>query len=262
VETIEAARRAAERRAREAGEPIRYPTFEEMRAEDREERRIAWNLRRASASPVDETGSFDPFDDGPDGPLVVPGSYRVTLGRVEDGTVTQLTQEGVEFQVVPLNNATLATDDRDALLAFQMEADALMARVRVTTQQMQDIAKRLVDVKTAIQRSPNLPLSALEEARALEYRAADLQIELSGDRSVAARQFETPPSISGRVSTALYSSFDATSAPTGQQREQIAIAERDLDDLQPRIDALAGDVVALEDRLRGLGAPLLPRGGD
>jgi hypothetical protein len=289
VETIEEARRAAERESRQAGEPIEYPSFDEMRAEDREEspyllftitdadgnvvrrlpardgtgiQRVAWNLRHTSATPIDETGDFDPFDDGPDGPFVAPGTYQITLSRVVDGAVTELTQEPVAFQVVPLNNATLATDDREALVAFQLEADALMARVRVAMRQMQKITKRLVDVKTAIQRTPGLPLSALEEARQLEYRAADLGIELNGDPSVAARQFETPPSISGRVSTALYSSFDATSAPTGQQREQIAIAEGDLDELQPRIDALERDVAALENRLRGLGAPLLPGGGD
>ncbi len=288
VETIEEARRAAEREAREAGEPIEYPSFEEMRAEDREEvpyllftitdedgnvvrrlpardgtgiRRIAWNLRHTSAAPVDETGSFDPFDDGPEGPLVAPGTYGVTLSRVVDGTPTQLTQEPVEFRVVPLNNATLATDDREALVAFQKEADALMARVRVTMQQMQDAAKRLVDIKTAVQRSPALPLSALEEARELEYRAADLGLALAGDRSVAARQFETPPTISRRVSSALYSSFNATSAPTGQQREQLAIAARDLNALQSQLDALVVDVQAMEDRLRRMGAPLLPGGG-
>lgn len=289
VETIEETRRAAEREAREAGEPIEYPSFDEMRAEDREEgpyllftiadeegnvvrrlpardgtgiRRIAWNLRHTSPALIDESGRFDPLDEGPDGPLVVPGTYRVALSRVVDGTPTQLTEEPVAFQVVNLNNATLATDDREALLAFQKEADALMARVRLATWQMQNVTKRLVDAKTAIQRTPGLPLSALEEARALEYRAEDLDIELSGDGSVASRQFETPPTIGRRVSSALYSSFNATSAPTGQQREQIAIAERDLADLQPRIDALVRDLAALEDRLRGLGAPLLPRGGD
>lgn len=288
VQTMEEARRAAEREAREAGEPIEYPSFEEMRAEDLEEgpyllftitdddgeivrripardgtgiRRIAWDLRYPSTSPVDEAGDFDPYDEGPDGPFVAPGTYNVTLTRVVDGVPTALVSDPVAFDVVPLNNATLATDDRDALLAFQLEADALMAQVRTASELMEDMDERLVDLKTAIQRSPLLPLSALEEARQLQLRAAELRIELVGDRSVARRQFETPPSISERVGGVLYSSFNATSAPTGQQREQLRIAEEDLAKLRPRIQALLEEVDALEDRLRDLGAPLLPEEG-
>ena len=77
----------------------------------------------------------------------------------------------------------------------------------------------------------------------------------------AQRQFETPPSVSSRVSTVLYSSFNATSAPTGQQREQLGIAESDFREVQPVMGALIRELEALEDRIRGVGGPLLPVGG-
>ncbi|MFO8174001.1 MAG: hypothetical protein R6T96_06925, partial [Longimicrobiales bacterium] len=285
VETMEQARRAAEREAVQAGEPVEYPSFEEMRAEDLEEgpyllftitdqegevvrhipardgtgiQRIAWDLRHPSTSPVGEIGNFNPYDEGPDGPYVAPGTYQVTLSRVVDGVPGELVSQPVAFQVVPLNNATLATGDRKALLAFQMEADALMAQVRTASEQMRDIDRRLTTVKTAIQRSTRVPVTTLEEARDLEMRAAELRIELVGDRSVASRQFETPPSISDRIGGVLYSSFGATSAPTGQQREQLRIAEQAFADLGPRIQGLLEDLGALERRLREMGAPLLP----
>jgi len=289
VETLEEARRAAEREAVQAGEPVEYPPFEEMRAEDLEDepyllftitddegemvrripardgagiRRIVWDLRHPSSSPVGEGADFNPYSEGPDGPYVAPGTYQVTLSRVVNGEASELVGDPVAFQVVPLNNATLATDDRDALLAFQMEADALMALVRTASEQMQDIRGRLGTLKTAIQRSPKLPITALEEARELEVRAAELRIELVGDRSVAARQFETPPSISERIGGVLYSSFGATSAPTGQQREQLRIAEEDFAQLRPRIQGLLEDLGALEQRMREMGGPLLPGGGN
>jgi hypothetical protein len=62
------------------------------------------------------------------------------------------------------------------------------------------------------------------------------------------------------VGSALRSSFNATSAPTGQQREQLAIAAGDLEELRPRIDALLAEMAALEDRLREMGALLMPGG--
>ena len=289
AQTMEEARRAAERQAVEAGEPVEYPSFQEMRAEDLEDqpyllftitdddgeivrrvpardgtgiRRIAWDLRYPSSSPVGEGTDFNPHSEGPDGPYVAPGTYRITLSRVVNGETSELVGDPVAFQVVPLNNATLATGDRDALLAFQMEADALMAQVRTASEQMRDLDRRLGTLKTAIQRSPKLPITALEEARELELRAAELRIELVGDRSVAAREFETPPSISDRIGGVLYSSFSATSAPTGQQREQLRIAEEDFAHLRPRIQALLEDLGALEQRLRNMGGPLLPGGGN
>jgi hypothetical protein len=77
----------------------------------------------------------------------------------------------------------------------------------------------------------------------------------------AQRPFETPPSVSSRVSTVPYSSFNATSAPTRQQREQHGIAESDFREIQPVVEALIRELAALEDRIRGMGGPLLPRGG-
>mgnify|MGYP000237613532 CR=1 FL=1 len=153
------------------------------------------------------------------------------------------------------------SEDRDALLSFQMEADALMAQVRTASEQMEDIEERLSTLKTAIQRSPGVPLTALAEARDLELQAAELRIVLTGDASVARRQFETPPSISDRVGGVLYSSFNATSAPTGQQREQLRIAEEDLAELRPQIQSLQEEVAALENRIRELGGLLPPGGG-
>jgi photosystem II stability/assembly factor-like uncharacterized protein len=144
VQTREKRRQEVEKEAREAGDPINYPSFEAMRAEDDEEdpyllftvtdeegnvvrrlradpkkgiQRIAWDLRYPASTPVDLSapGPDNPFSDPDVGPLAVPGTYSVSLSSVVDGVPTPLA-DGVPFQVAPLNNATLATDDRAALL--------------------------------------------------------------------------------------------------------------------------------------------------
>ncbi|MFO7893118.1 MAG: hypothetical protein R6U63_05255 [Longimicrobiales bacterium] len=281
IRTIEQERKAAEREAREAGEPVQYPTFEEMRAEDREQapyllftitdadgevvrrlttrpgtgiQRITWDLRYAPVGPI-TGGRFNPFADGGYAPLVAPGTYNVSMAKVVDGVPSQLV-EPVPFQVVPLNNATLATDDRDALVAFQQEAADLMSEVRTAMVQLGEVEERLANAKTAVHQA-GLPVELLAEARALEERLAELEIPLQGDPSVARRQFETPPSISSRVSRVLYSTFNATSAPTGMQRRQLQIAEEDFSELRPEVETLLEDVAVLEARLRELGAPYL-----
>jgi photosystem II stability/assembly factor-like uncharacterized protein len=279
IRTIEQQRQAAERDAREAGDPVRYPSFEEMRAEDREEdpyllftiakpdgevvrrlttrpgsgiNRIAWDLRYAASGPVD-VSDFDPFDDAPTGPFVAPGTYQVSMAKVVDGVPTELAGP-TSFEVVPLHNATLAADDRDALLAFQLEADALMGEVRTASDRLEELDERLATLREVVKRDGDVPTSVLTDVRALQEEVHELELALSGDRSVASREFETPPSISGRVGRVMWSSVGSTSAPSGQQREQLALAESALTALTPRIDAVANRVDTLYSRYVEAGA--------
>ena len=284
IETLEDARKAAEKAARDAGEPVVYPSFEAMRAEDDEQtpyllftvtdeagtvvrriparsgkgiNRVAWDLRYAASTPVDVRGDFDPFDDGAAGPPAAPGTYRVSLSKVVDGVPMPLV-EPVAFRVVPLHNATLATEDRDALLAFQLEADALLARVRTAVEKLDEAEARLVDAREAVRRSRRLPEGLLTDVRVLERRVAEARRALVGDRSVARREFETPPSITSRVGRAVYSSYGATSAPTGSQRDALRIAEAAFTTLTPEIARIMEEVARLETRLDAAGAPYTP----
>ncbi len=284
IQTREEARHEAEKKTAEAGRDVGYPSFEEMRAEDREQdpyllftvtkpsgeivrrmaakpskgiHRIAWNLRYPASTPVDARGDFKPLDEGRDGPYAAPGTYRVSLAKVVDGVATEMVAP-VEFQVVPLNNATLATDDRAALVAFQQEADGLLGEVMRASRRLDEAATTLASLKQATLRSTTVPTSVLEQARALEERIAELQVQLDGDRSVATRQFETTPSISDRVQTAVYSSYGSTSAPTGTQRDQLQIARDQMAEVGPAVDAVARDVRSLAVRIDQLGAPYTP----
>jgi photosystem II stability/assembly factor-like uncharacterized protein len=271
IRTLEQQREAAEQEARDAGEPVGYPSFEAMRAEDREEEpyllftisrpdgevvrrltarpgsgisRIAWDLRYAASGPVD-VSDFDPFDDAPAGPYVAPGPYRVSMARVVDGVPTELAGP-VSFQVVPLHNATLATDDREALLAFQLEADALMGEVRAAGDRLEEIDERLATLRERVKRDGDVAVDRLADVRALQEEVHELEVVLEGDASVARRQFETPPSISDRVGRVMWSSFGSTSAPSGQQRRQLALAEQAFTAVTPRIDDLMRRLEALE----------------
>jgi outer membrane murein-binding lipoprotein Lpp len=283
IRTLEAKRHEREKAARDAGEPVTYPSFEEMRAEDQEEapyllftiadedgnvvrrirespskgiHRIAWDLRYPPSVPVDLSppGPDNPFSDPDVGPLVVPGTYTVGLSKVADG-VPETLVEPVAFQVVPLNNATLAAQDKTALLAFQREAGAAQRDIMAASARLGEAINRLRRVREAIRLTPSLPESTLADARALERRIAEIRITLNGDRSVARRQFETPASIMDRIGFVVYASFSATQAPGGSQRRQLQLAEHDFQELAPRIDQVMSDLEALEARLEAAGAP-------
>jgi photosystem II stability/assembly factor-like uncharacterized protein len=292
IKTLKEQRQEAEKKAAEAGEAITYPSFEEMRAEDQEEdpyllftisddrgdvvrrlrtspragmNRIAWDLRYPPEVPVDlgGPGEENPFSDPDVGPLVAPGTYAVSLSKVVDGVPEPLVGAR-EFQVVPLNNATLAAQDKAALVAFQRDAGAVYRDILAGGRRVSEAANRLRFLKEAIRLTPDLPEAVLGDARSLERRIADIRRELSGDGSVARRQFETPPSITGRIGFVIYASYSATQAPGEAQRALVRDARAEWTRVAPEIDRLMTDLEALEARLEAAGAPFTPgrkRGG-
>ena len=67
--------------------------------------RIAWDLREPGPvlpKPAPKEADEDVFSGGPQGPLVLPGAYRVTLAKRVGGIVTPLGELGEprEFKVV------------------------------------------------------------------------------------------------------------------------------------------------------------------
>jgi photosystem II stability/assembly factor-like uncharacterized protein len=293
IRTLKEQREEREKALRDAGRPIPYPSFEAMRAEDQEEdpyllfsirdgdgevvrrirqpasagiHRVAWDLRYPPLVPVELGGPGlpNPFADPDVGPWVVPGTYTVALSKVVDGTPEEIVAP-VEFQVLPLNNATLSAPDKAALLAFQKEAGAAQRDILAASNRLGEASDRLRHVKEAIRIAPSVPEGLLGEARELEQRIAAVRIPLSGDGSVAQRQFETPPSILDRIGNAVYASFNATQAPSPSQRDQVRLALGAFREIQPEIDGILRDLETLEARLEGSGAPYTPgrrKGGE
>jgi len=113
------ARRKAEIEAEKKGDDTPYPSWDTLRAEDREEgpslllivkdangnttrqiegdteeglHRTAWDLRLPPTDPVTlEVPETRPYwESAPRGPLAVPGDYTVTLAKREDGELIEL----------------------------------------------------------------------------------------------------------------------------------------------------------------------------
>jgi hypothetical protein len=103
-----------------------------------------------------------------------------------------------------------------------------------------------------------MPESSLATARELERRIAAARIPLTGDRSVARRQFETPASLSDRIFRAVYSSFSSTQGPSASQQAQLRYAREGFEALKPKIASILSELAALESALEHAGAPHTP----
>jgi hypothetical protein len=282
-------RQEAERKAAEAKKSYRYPTLEELRAEDEEQtpqvwlvvkdergevvrrlsgsrdkgvHRAVWNLRYPSARPLavreaTEEDS-DEADRSPSGPLALPGRYTVTLAKEMDGNVTDLTAPA-PFNVIPLELATFAAQDKAAAMEFQQKVARLQRAVEGVLRSTQETKTRLNHLDEAVSATPGADAALLAEVRQLNSRLTRILAQLRGDETLSKREEAQPPSISGRVQAIVGSQWQVTSPPTQTQRDAYRHAGEAFEKVLADYRALAEkDLPALEAKLEAAGAPWTP----
>src|SRR5262249_47965527 len=140
----------------------------------------------------------DLFAAGPQGPLVLPGAYRVTLAKRVRGKVTPL-GEARAFKVVLEGPDAPGMDNRKELHEFQQKVLRLQRAVSGALEAANDLTTRLERIKKTLDHTPGVDAKWKEFARDLEKRNRELLRALRGDVALRARDENTPPSISERV---------------------------------------------------------------
>ncbi len=287
LQSLKDLRQENEKELVEAEKPVYYPSWDDLREEDREIdpalvltirdtagkvvrrfkgeggaglHRVAWDLRYPYSGPVNlkQGGAQSPWDDERGGPLVMPGQYTVTISSRVRGEETVLAGP-VEFNTKLLGLNAMANTDHDGVLAFRQEADDLHRAVQGASRTLGDAKSRLSHIRQAIKDTPALDTSLLGEVDALSIRLADLGILLNGDSTIRRRSEPTTPSISSRAGWVVYGMMNNTSGPTQTMRDNLALTGRLF---APVLEDLTGlvtvDLKDLEDKLEAAGAPYTP----
>jgi photosystem II stability/assembly factor-like uncharacterized protein len=288
VKGLKQRRRGAEKEAAKKGEAPAYPTREQLRAEAEEEapailltvsdasgrplrtltgpatkglHRVAWDLREPAPvlpKPPPKEDDEDLFAAGPQGPLVLPGGYRVTLARRVGGKVTPL-GEARAFRVVLEGPDAAGAADRKALYEFQQKVLRLQRAVSGALEAANELTTRLERVKRALDHTPGVDAKWKEFARDLERRNREILRALRGDAVLRAREENTPPSISDRVGYIVGSQRNTLARPTQTQRDAYAIASGEFGGVLGRLRALINtDLRSLQEALHEAGAPWTP----
>ncbi len=231
----------AEKEAAKADADPRIPSFDELRTEDEELdptvvltisdasgavvrrfegpnkkgiQRAAWDLRYPSSRPTDISPPTDrpPWEQDPMGPLVVPGTYTVTLSKSIDGVLTELAGPQ-EFEVVALDLAALPGVSPAESLAFEQQVAGLQRALGGAVKVANEVENRLAHLRKAILDTPAATPEHLAEARRLQTEVDDIQIALVGDPTKEGRNVFTPPSISERVYRIIGSQLTTTQGP-------------------------------------------------
>lgn len=282
LKTSAEARREEEKKLRDSGKSIPFPGWDKLRAEEAEEKpqivltvrdaegrvvrrlsgpagkgihRVAWDLRYPPVEPtrLEET-QRESWEGPPQGPLVVPGTFTVSLSKKAGGLETELAAPR-EFAVESLGLATLGAADRGALLEFQRKAGELQRAMMSANEAARDALKSIEYMKKALLDTPGAGKELGEEVRALEAGLRDALRELAGDWTVRRRSEAAPPSLMDRVNAQL-----ATTCPvTATARRDYEIAADGFGPLLERMRKLIdADLRELGAKLDAAGAPWTP----
>ncbi|MFH1572427.1 MAG: glycosyl hydrolase [Acidobacteriota bacterium] len=279
------ARREAEKALNQAGKPVGFPGWERLRSEETEDKpqiiltvtdeagqvvrrlsgpvtrgihRLAWDLRYP---PVEPTRLEDPqresWEEAPEGPLVVPGKFTVSLAREENGRVTPLDSPRT-FVVESLGLATLGEKDRSALLDFQKKAGELQRAMMGAASAAEEALRAVQFMKKALVDTPRADRKLAEAARQIELRLVQAQRSLQGDRTVQRRSEPSSPGLMERVGAQLA----ATCPITDTARRQFEIAASGFENVLGEMRVLIEqDLRKLGDELEAAGAPWTPGRG-
>ena len=284
--TLKKQRQAKEKEAAKAGQDPVIPTWDMLRAEERELapaavltisstegqvirrltgsagkglHRLAWDLRLQDPDPISLKGGGekDPWDFGARGALAVPGRYQASLALQVDGVMKPVAGP-VPFEVKPLDVDRLTPAQWTEFSAFCDRMGAAQRTAMGASERLKEAQQRLDHVRKALLETPAADTSLLAQARTLHETLKNLRDRFSGDGLVAAHQEPTLPGILGRLGEVTGSVWGTTQLPTASQRQNLAWAEEELKAAQGTLDSALATLKALEDALEAAKAPYTP----
>jgi len=221
--------------------------------------RVAWDLRYPRANALELVEPPPPMWGGPpQGLMVAPGTFTVTLSSQVDGEVTELA-EPRSFEVVPLRHGALEGADPATVAAFWREYESA---VRVHTAMQLSLKKLLAQVdRMQVVLSHSRADSALE-TRLHDVRGSILAVDevLNGNRSRQEPGEKTRPIIQDRLFSVSLGVDRSTYGPTPTHRESLDIAQRQIDEVRVQVEDVRQQVSDLGRALVDAGAPWLEGG--
>ncbi len=286
IKTIKEKRKEAEKEKIKAGQPVYYPSADSIRIEDnypdpyllftvsdengnvirkikapakKGVSRITWDFRYNSPGPVNfnTPDATNPYDVPEIGYAAMPGNYKVSLSKFEDGKITELVAPQ-PFKVNSLNAASLPATDKKALDDFCRKVSELRRAISSADTYRGEMLNKIKFIKQSLIESPVSMTEAADELNKIEKRMADVNTKLNGDASLARREFETPTSINSRIGNIESSLWGASAAPTQTFIQSYEAASKQFVPVMEELKKLDEAIAGIEDQLEINKAPYTP----
>ncbi len=285
--TLKQKRQEAERDAEKKKQPFHYASIEELRAESEEEppamiftitdsegkivrrlsvpagqglQRVVWDMRFTAPSipatpPQIPPGVTLPEGAtlGPQGSLVMPGKFSVSMATRVNGTVTALPGSQT-FDIVVEGKEKMTDAERTALGEFQRKVSNLQRAVGGASDAATAAKTRIGFLKRAANDAPVENKDLVKQAETFDNEIDFLINELRGGRE---NSDIPPPSISSRIGNIASTIRLSTITPTKTQIEQFELSNEEFKPVLARLKKLIEtDLPAFEKTLEAEGAPL------
>ena len=286
IKTLKEKREESEKQKIQAGQSVYYPSMDSLRMEDAQPapyliftttdengnvvrrlrapakkgiNRITWDFRTDPTGPI----NFSTFDESnvfaspPRGIMVLPGNYKVSLSKFEDGVYTQLVAPQ-PFKIEALNMTGMSETDKKALYDFGKKVAELKRAVDGTNGYRNELMNRLRFMKEAALQTSAIDQSIVKDIILLERRLGEVDKKLNGDASLTRREFEAPPSINNRIGNIMEGVITTTAAPTNTSISSYTISAQQFGPLLAEVKAVGEEVKRIENILEKSGAPYTP----
>lgn len=274
--TLKQIRQEKEKALEKDKKDVVYPSFDEIRKEEQEEKaqliyvirdskgtemkrllsspskgisKMTWNLRQESTGPI-QTGR----NNDNNGFLVAAGIYSVEILLIKDAKIEVLVPQ-TKFTVKALNNQTLVASNPEALQKFRSDVAEMSRKVRGTGNLMREAKDKLDVYQTAILSYPGAEISLIEEVKNLKIVYDLCVVEMYGDRIKSSREFETYPSISDRMGLVEYQIYENTVDVSNTRLKNLQIVQEEYLELRKKLDDIIVRTRKLEEQLDAKGIP-------
>ena len=217
--------------------------------------RVVWDLRRPA--PVLVSPSADP-ENAPQGPLVMPGTYQVTLVERVGGQWKTLSGPQ-KFAVAALHPDVLTPPVQQQIAAYQQKLTELENAVTGAVELSNEMENRLQKIQQALVQTPAADRTLSDQALQIRRALDSLRRLLEGDDVLRAHYLNTPPSIQERVATLAGNESQSLEAPTQADQIGYNVAAAEFQQVLTQLKKLDEvDLAGLQKSLQSAGAPWTP----
>jgi photosystem II stability/assembly factor-like uncharacterized protein len=284
--TLKELRRDAEKEKIKAGKDVYYPSLDSIRLEDYDEgtaifvvisdeqgnevrkikqdatkgmKKFTWDGRFEVTSPVSfyTPNPDNPYEGEDKGPAAVPGKYFAQIVKIADGKLETLSDK-MAFNIVNLQNSTLPLPDQKEMIEFNKTLAEFRRVMLGADGYVNNMKERLKYIKAGLQKGPTNSLTLLQDVKAIENQLKDISFAMHGDASLAKREFETLPGLTGTLENMVYGTWSSSLGATNTYKEKLTEVKDKFKPVYTQISEVSKKLSDLEAKAESMKLPATP----